>query len=224
MQKNKPTHNSSGSLIWICSSQNLLNYLHQQSAEIITAAKIWFSKDMPCTDVRCLLGRPIPSKVFLAALNKIFGQAWLNGSKYIINWRYNDGRDRLPPWTLTFCQWQRLRRLPRSMSHGRGALAGSIPKWRSRIKIQSRTRYDLHNRSYQSWVGHQNELLAKRGFISVLSALLSTVWLSDEHINLMMEELAARLAADPDTASKVIIASLAFQIQINNAKVKTYKK
>ena len=59
---------------------------------------------------------------------------------------------------------------------------------------------------------------------SVLSVLLSTVWLSDEHINMMMEELAARLAADPDTASKVIIAPLVFQIQINNAKVKTYTK
>ena len=39
----------------------------------------------------------------------------------------------------------------------------------------------------------------------------------------MMEELAARSAADPDLASKVIIAPLAFQTQIyNNAKVKTY--
>ena len=52
---------------------------------------------------------------------------------------------------------------------------------------------------------------------------LRTVWLSDEHI---MEELAARLAVDLiQTASKVIIAPLAFQIQINNnAKVKTYTK
>jgi Ulp1 protease family, C-terminal catalytic domain len=60
---------------------------------------------------------------------------------------------------------------------------------------------------------------------SILSALLSTVWLSNKHINMMMEELAARLATDPDIASKVIIAPLAFQIQINNnAKVKTYTK
>ena len=41
---------------------------------------------------------------------------------------------------------------------------------------------------------------------------------------MMMEELAARLAANPDIASKVIIAPLGFQIQINNAKVKTYTK
>ena len=60
---------------------------------------------------------------------------------------------------------------------------------------------------------------------SVLSALLSTVWLSDEHINMMMEELRMRLALDPDLSLKVIIVSLAFQIQINNnAKVKTYTK
>jgi hypothetical protein len=60
---------------------------------------------------------------------------------------------------------------------------------------------------------------------SILSALLSTVWLGDEHVNMMMEELAARLALDPETASKTIVVSLAFQIQINNnSKVKAYNK
>ena len=85
-------------------------HLPAQSMEIITtAAKIWFSKDMPRTDVKCLLARPIPSKDFLAALDKIFGQAWLNGSKSIIDWRYNNGQDRLPLWAPTF--WKRLGRV-----------------------------------------------------------------------------------------------------------------
>ena len=34
-----------------------------QSTEIITtAAKTWFSKDEPCTDVTCLLAQPIPPR------------------------------------------------------------------------------------------------------------------------------------------------------------------
>jgi hypothetical protein len=58
--------------------------LPTQSTEIITTvAKIWFSKDEPCTDVTCLLARPIPPKDFLAALGKSFGQSWLDGSRSI---------------------------------------------------------------------------------------------------------------------------------------------
>jgi len=62
------------------------------SMEIITTApKIWFSKDSSCTNVICLLKRPIPLKDFLAALDKSLGQAWLNSSKSVIDWWYNDG-------------------------------------------------------------------------------------------------------------------------------------
>jgi len=40
-----------------------------------------------------------------------------------------------------------------------------------------------------------------------------------------MEELVVRLALDPETASKTIVALFTFQIQINNnSKVKAYTK
>ena len=82
-------------------------------------------------------------------------------------------------------------------------------------------------RKQLSSLGWDIQMQYQRGMVSssVLSTLLSTAWLGDEHINMMMEELAARLALRPELASKVIIAPLAFQIQINhNAKVKTYTK
>lgn len=173
----------------------------------------------------CLLERPIPSKDFLAAPNKIFGQAWLDGSKSIIDQRYNDGWDQLLLWALTF--WQRL-----------GGIAEQQVTWRrstcwlhteqGKIKGQDTTSNKIWLVQQElSVLGWDIKMCYQQGEISssILSALLSTVWLSNEHINMMMEELAARLATDSDIASKVIIAPLAFQIQINNnAKVKTYKK
>ena len=200
--------------------------LPAQSMEIITtAAKIWFSKDVPHTNVKSLLARPIPSKDFLAALNKIFGQVWLDGSKSIIDWRYNNGRDRLPLWALTF--WQRM-----------GGITEKQVTWKrstrwlcteeAKIKSQDTISNEIWLAQQElSVLGWDIKMCYQRGEVSssILSALLSTVWLSDEHINMMMEELATWLAADPDIASKVIITPLMFQIQINNnAKVKTYTK
>ncbi|KAF8232515.1 hypothetical protein L208DRAFT_1377625 [Tricholoma matsutake] len=43
-----------------------------------------------------------------------------------------------------------------------------------------------------------------------LSALLSTVWLTDDHIDMMMEQLATQIAADPKLAAKCVITLLAF--------------
>ena len=67
-------------------------HLPAQSREIITtAAKIWFSSEEPCTDVACLVARPVPPKDFLATLDQTFGQSWLDGSRSIIDQWYNDG-------------------------------------------------------------------------------------------------------------------------------------
>ncbi|KAF8227799.1 hypothetical protein L208DRAFT_1379634 [Tricholoma matsutake] len=48
-----------------------------------------------------------------------------------------------------------------------------------------------------------------------LSALLSTVWLTDDHIDMMMEQLATQIAADPKLAAKCVITLLAFSTFIN---------
>jgi hypothetical protein len=200
--------------------------LPAQSTEIIiTAAKIWFSKDEPCTDVTCLLARPIPHKDFLAALNKSFGQSWLDGSRSIIDQRYNDGRDRLPLWALTF--WQKMAEVTEKQAAWKRS-ARWLDTEEAKIKRKDTTSNELQlARRELSILGWDVTMDYQRGGVSssVLSALLSTVWLSDEHINMMMEDLGARLALDPDMSSRIIIASLAFQIQINNnAKVKTYTK
>jgi len=76
-------------------------------------------------------------------------------------------------------------------------------------------------------LGWDISLHYQRGMVSssLLSGLLSTAWLSDEHANMMFKELAGRLATIPGLASEVIIGSLAFQVQINNnAKMTWYTK
>ncbi|KAF8228740.1 hypothetical protein L208DRAFT_1066500, partial [Tricholoma matsutake] len=53
-----------------------------------------------------------------------------------------------------------------------------------------------------------------------LSMLLSTVWLSDDHIDMMMEELAAQIAADPKLAAECVVAPLGFSSVIKAANFK----
>jgi hypothetical protein len=48
----------------------------------------------------------------------------------------------------------------------------------------------------------------------LLTALLSTAWLSDEHINMMMEDLSNEIASDSKLSKKPIIAPLAFAVQL----------
>lgn len=53
-----------------------------------------------------------------------------------------------------------------------------------------------------------------------LSALLSTVWLTDDHIDMMMEQLATQIATDPKLAAKCVITLLAFSSAIKSANYK----
>ena len=200
--------------------------LPTQSTEVImTSTKVWFSKDPPHVNMAGFLTRPTPPKVFLDSLTNSFGQAWLDGSLSIVDQRYNDSRDHLPLWVLAF--WQKM--------------AGVVEKqvlwerscwWLDSEDTKARGKDDISEkiqlaRTQLSSLGWDIPMQYQRGMVSssVVSTLLGTAWLGDEHVDIMMEELAARLALYPELASKVIIAPLAFQIQINhNAKVKTYMK
>ena len=197
----------------------------QSTAIITTTTKNWFSKDSPQDDIMGLFTRPILSKDFLTTLSKAFGQAWLDGAMSITDCRYNDGRDQLPLWVLTM--WQKMAGIVDKQTAWKRSsqwLHTEDAKMKGMTIYQSS--YSLHTKSYHL-LGWDVPMHYQQGAVSssILSALLSTVWLNDKHINMMMEELAARLALYPGLASKVIVAPLAFQVQINNsAKVKTYIK
>ncbi|KAK6984674.1 hypothetical protein R3P38DRAFT_2806295 [Favolaschia claudopus] len=57
----------------------------------------------------------------------------------------------------------------------------------------------------RDWV---DEELRKPGLDGKI--ILSNAWLSDDHIDMMMTDLSARLAAEPELAQRVLIAPLAF--------------
>ena len=87
--------------------QFLKHKLPPQSAEIITTkAQAWFHCDMPTTDIKVILKRPIPPATFLHDLENKFGQAWFDGARSIVDHRFNNSTDRFPMWVLTF--WRRL--------------------------------------------------------------------------------------------------------------------
>lgn len=69
-----------------------------------------------------------------------------------------------------------------------------------------------------SWLGwniplpyvHQTETTA------ILTTLLSTAWLTDAHVDIMMEELSAEVASVPDISKSVIVAPLAFSTKLQS--------
>ena len=79
----------------------LLEFTLPKTSNGITGAKTkaWFSSEAPVTDTECLQTRPIPQEKILDQLLKDFGQAWFDGTKSVVDPRFNDGCDRLPLWT-----------------------------------------------------------------------------------------------------------------------------
>lgn len=189
----------------------------------MTSTKTWFSKATPNLDVTSFFTRPIPAKSFLDSLGSSFGQAWLDGSKSIVDQQYNDG---LPLWALAF--WQKMVGIVEKQVLWRRSC-----RWLDSKAGKARGDNDLldviqsAHKKLSMTLGWDVPMHYQKGEItsSLLAILLSTAWLGDEHISMMMEELTARLALDPELSSKIIIAGLAFPVQINNnAKAKSYTK
>ena len=182
----------------------------RQSSEIIaTKATEWFSEDEPSTDVSVLQTRGILSKDFIEDLESVAGQAWLNGSKLIIDQRYNNGTDRLPLWAVIF--WNKVATLQELQVIWRRGTS-----WLQNKAIKSK---DL---SFRDTITKAQTLLDTlpwnfpmpfcQGAVQtfLLSSFLGITWLTDEHIDIMMEELDSKV----DVAGKVQIATLSFSNKI----------
>ncbi|KAF8660930.1 hypothetical protein AX14_007305 [Amanita brunnescens Koide BX004] len=76
------------------------------SGFIMYKAKKWFSEEEPNIDITTLRHRPVPNEDFLQELDSAFGQAWFGGARSIIDQRYNDAKERLPLWILTY--WKKM--------------------------------------------------------------------------------------------------------------------
>jgi hypothetical protein len=205
-------------------SQFLLHELPLQSAEIITTkARSWFNPDMPITDTKILLNRPIPPAAFLLDLEREFGQAWFDGTRSIVDHRFNNSTERFPLWVLSF--WKKLAEITAIQSTWRKScqwLDNEENKTRHlpTISAISATRHILAS------LGWNLRLTYLQGTVTSahLAKLLGTIWLDDDHIDMMMEELSKEVASDPGLAEKVIIAKLFFSHQLLNVDGKYTRK
>ncbi|KAL0949786.1 hypothetical protein HGRIS_009824 [Hohenbuehelia grisea] len=171
-------------------SMLLQTRLPEQSSKMaLSKDTAWFSPDPAATDPVCLLERPIPSKAFLAILEKASGQAWFDKAQSVVDRRYNDGRDRLPLCAMTL--WTEMVRVK-----------GVQEEWRR--GIIGRVKDHLRVISWDAYLQHiQGQISTRR-----LATFLGTAWLSDDEINLMMEDIAHRITAEQ--RKDVLVAKLDF--------------
>ena len=193
---------------------------------ISTKPHIWFNNEKPNTNPLCLMSRPIPTKFFLDRLHDAFGQAWLNGANSISDPQFNDSKDRLPLWCLSF--WKEMMTITKHCKKWASSQA-----WLEREKtkrIHGKDTVDLIEKALtviQAGLKQNLPLSFLCGNTSTidLTTLLANEWLSDTHINMMMETLSKEVSQDPTLAKSVMITPLAFANEImNNGRNEIYLK
>jgi len=185
---------------------------------------IWFSKDMPITDPECLRMRHVPPEKVLTQLLSAFGQEWLDGAKSIVDPRFNDGRDRLPLWTIRF--WKKM-----------AGVISDRDKWAKGYQWLERQRGGKHDEVTKEAVEEalqtldtihwKKKLKYCRGTVDTrcLTTLLGNGWLSDDHINIMMEEHSHAVRGDASLKDQVIVAPVQFSEEIrNNGETGIYER
>ena len=196
------------------------------SSEIISnKATKWLTNNSPGTlDPQILLQRSIPSPAFLTQLEEIVGQAWLDGAKSVVDWRFNDGADHLPLWIIKF--WREAENLNRLQTTWRQCV-----KWLSHEEARSQRKKNGQPSESDS-IQTARELLGSLPWngkmkycnsmtsTSQLSYFLGTFWLSDDHINMMIEEILLEMhTSKPEDLKYVQVASLSFAQELRSASV-----
>ncbi|KAJ6533907.1 hypothetical protein DFH09DRAFT_865390, partial [Mycena vulgaris] len=172
----------------------------KSSAIIFSETTSWFSTDAPTTSLECLLDRPIPPRQFLDELSSAVGQVWFDGCNSIL---------------LRVVDHQRL------WKQSQGWLTMELEK----PGVDSEDRATLMAAGSLLATLGWNTKLDKTWTTLNLALFLSNAWLTDDHIDMMIADLSARVAADPELADKVLIAPLAFAVAImNSATAKTYDR
>ncbi|KAJ6538761.1 hypothetical protein B0H10DRAFT_2245563 [Mycena sp. CBHHK59/15] len=141
----------------------------------------------------------IPPQAVLDLLGRKAGQAWLNGVKSVIDPRYNEGADRLPLWVLTY--WMEMAGTIEHQTNWKRSI-GWLENEHKKCK-EEHTRAAIEEaRAALKTLGWNAPLRfgKQKTSTTYLNQFLGTVWLSTDSIDIMMEELAARVEGDPDLA------------------------
>ncbi|KAJ7876375.1 hypothetical protein B0H14DRAFT_3436693 [Mycena olivaceomarginata] len=178
------------------------------SSELVYGeSQMWWSEDEPTTEISLLKGRSIPPDAVLDLLSRKSGQAWLNGAKSIADPRFNDGTDRFPLWTLTY--WREMSAVIQKQGGWKRSVQWLDNEGRKckdddiRMAINE-ARAELATLGWNAPLDYGRKTMSTLD----LQEFLGTVWLTTDNIDIMMEDLAERVASDPELADKTIIAPL----------------
>jgi hypothetical protein len=173
--------------------------LPRVSSELISSkASLWFNPEPPNIPMdSTLFKRSIPSPDFLKQLEDVSGQAWFDGAKSVVDQRFNDGKDRLPLWIISY--WREVARF-----QGIHSLWKTSMSWLDREQSRGKVSPELIQQVRQSLgkISWNSQMSYCRGtiFTSELTRFLGTAWLSDNHINTMIKELMSLNLRRPETA------------------------
>ena len=186
--------------------------LPTQSAELWPIkATDCYSPNFPTVGWDTLAYHSIPSPQMLRALEDSLGQAWFDGARSIIDWRYNDGQEYIPFWAVSY--WRRIGVIITKQTIWLRAV-----RWVEKNLRSSQPPDDEMDKALETvypmfdhlpWNGPLPYL--RRNVTTVdLAPFLGTNWLNDDHINMMVEDLNSRVSVDETLRGKVIIAPLVF--------------
>ncbi|PPR06307.1 hypothetical protein CVT24_001091 [Panaeolus cyanescens] len=160
--------------------------------------KHWFHRDPPFSDISVLFHRPIPSLDCLRELEKAFGQAWLDGCKSVSDERTKEAFERFPVWVIRF--WREMAHVSSGQSMWRRSLM-----W---LETEKRLANEGAGTTVKEVVGQAERVLTALKWLPwnspmafkgikgraiyntlQLTGFLGSGWLTDTHIDIMLEVL-----------------------------------
>ncbi|KAK6980928.1 hypothetical protein R3P38DRAFT_3376544 [Favolaschia claudopus] len=185
--------------------------LPRQSSELAyQESLLWFSKEEPTKNFGVLRDRTrtIPPRAVLNLLERKAPQLWLDGYRSISDPRYNEGTDRLPLWVLTF--WKTMASLCEHQANWKRGLDWLNNEYRENKEEDTRVAIDSARTALKT-LGWNAPLAFGNQTMSTLclQKFLGAVWLNSDCVDIMMEDLAARVESDT-ACTDVIVATLAF--------------
>ncbi|PPR00996.1 hypothetical protein CVT24_000570 [Panaeolus cyanescens] len=199
----------------------LANSLPKKSAQIIAyTISAWFSTEAPNCGVKELVQRPIPSDTELVRLEEGFGQAWFDGCISLVDVRFNGGVERFPVWVITW--WKEVSKIVRGQEEWKAAhnwLQEQITK--KKLSDMEMVQVEDVEKAIRDLPWNRS-MVFERGLTTTreLATFLGNGWLSDGHINMMLQVLADDLSQRVGVShngTRTLIAPLGFSQSILQA-------
>ncbi|KAH7918522.1 hypothetical protein BV22DRAFT_1051683 [Leucogyrophana mollusca] len=191
----------------------------QPSVLVQERADKCFSKLEPNEDATCLETRKIPPAEWIQKIEKALGQAWFDGARSLVDWRY--GKDlRLPLWAITY--WKEMSIVLKKRRIWQGAnqwLTQTSQSHKTPCLVESDNA--LEKMGDLGWGATLRRVVRGLG-VETLAPLLSEQWLDDDIINLAMHHLRERVHLFPDISKSTIIAPLQFSTNLVSADSHPY--